>query len=464
MLVLSGRDGRVLHRFDHTTQPGISANFARVGGPGDVDGDGLADLAYSANPTTIMVVSGATGAALHVLPSENAVLACPGDLDGDGRGDIVTALTIQGVKSFVAWSGADAGVLWEIAYDPTCFLPGFAPCFTSPSGLYGQDPDKVGNIRVAGDQDGDGVTDLMFLDNIQGFNNHRVLVSGVSGVEITRLRGLDGTLEPIGDLDADGRGDFVLSGKLTQGEWGVHVIRGFHGTLMQSLWTVHPAPTAIGTGDVDRDGVPDVLAIRNLQVGPGPQQTPVARVYSGRTGRILHQFGPDPFTTAGHPLTLDSWGRRLAPLGDVTGDGVPEVIVGMYGLPRAFVYSFPPSPVTSLPNSMQVGSWPVTVITAEGPLTAHSELHLTFRNGQPFGTAWFALQAGVLPAPQFGMPCTPDLVMPVPLDGTGAADLMDRWPGHLPADVEFNLQAIEVIPGVQPLAGHRSNMLRLTPP
>ncbi len=77
-----------------------------------------------------------------------------------------------------------------------------------------------------------------------------------------------------------------------------------------------------GIGDVDGDGVPDLL------IGaPGADR---ARLYSGQTGAVIR-------TLAGAPAS--SFGRAVAGLGDVDGDGVPDVIVGAPGGDCADVFS-----------------------------------------------------------------------------------------------------------------------------
>src|SRR5215203_1796773 len=84
-------------------------------------------------------------------------------------------------------------------------------------------------------------------------------------------------------------------------------------------------------GDVDRDGVHDILS-------GAPRQTADteghALLYSGRDGSVLHTFSG---STAG-----DSFGSAVVSAGDVDRDGRPDLLIGAPGQPgggAAFVYS-----------------------------------------------------------------------------------------------------------------------------
>jgi hypothetical protein len=123
----------------------------------------------------------------------------------------------------------------------------------------------------------------------------------------------------IGDVDGDGVTDVILSGTQnppygsTQGTLRVH--SGRSGTLLwrrdgERGWVLGTSVEA--AGDVDRDGVPDVVA--------GAPGKGMAIVLSGRDGREIRRMQGDS--------TEGNFGGAVAGAGDVDGDGYADVMVG----------------------------------------------------------------------------------------------------------------------------------------
>jgi hypothetical protein len=81
----------------------------------------------------------------------------------------------------------------------------------------------------------------------------------------------------------------------------------------------HLGRAVSGAGDLDGDGVPDVILGEPLAYGPGGQSGRV-RVFSGPTNTVLHTWSG---TAAG-----DEFGSSVASAGDVDSDGTPDVVVG----------------------------------------------------------------------------------------------------------------------------------------
>ena len=291
-------------------QPQASSNFGeRVRSLDDVDGDGARDVLISAsnydgddangavlaNSGRVFIFSGRTGAQLRTIeppfPQAGAKFgfwdASLGDVDGDGAGDFATSAAGQIVGGLTTgqvyiYSGRTGQRLRTI--NP--------PEPLGATGAFGGD--FGGNVLGPGDLSGDGIGDLV------------VTASGSFG-----------------------------------GAGAAYVYNGATGAFLYKVPNPDAAQaSAFGfgsaeTGDVNGDGAAD------FQVGaPRFDEGAVvdvgrAYVINGRTGAvILTLMDPEP-EAANRFGQADADGVAL---GDVTGDGIPDIYV------NSFLANDPPTP------------------------------------------------------------------------------------------------------------------------
>lgn len=136
----------------------------------------------------------------------------------------------------------------------------------------------------------------------------------------------------IGDVDGDRADDLAVgsqgarpNGVFQGGE--ATVLSGRTGAVLFRFLPDGPSEfvgTSVGAaGDVDRDGVPDVLVgASGVQVRGAP--TGYVRVFSGADGSAL--------LTVRGVTNLERFGDAVASVGDVTRDGVPDFVVGAPGV------------------------------------------------------------------------------------------------------------------------------------
>jgi hypothetical protein len=300
-----------------------------VASAGDVDGDGVCDVAIGA-PFSIapgltfgalFVYSGRTGSQIRALTSTTAAnnyygtsLAAIGDVDGDGVPDLVSSNLngggIQATGAVAVISGRTGATLH------TNF---------SPNGSY-----EFGKqVAAAGDVDGDGTPDYLVTSPNDPSAGGRVgaayVYSGRTGRLIWRLAsgGFDNFPHVVvasggGDVDGDGHAE-VLVGAPYFGLVDVH--SGATGAILYSVraprHTYLFGSTVAPTGDVDGDSIPDFC------VGSGEDpysrftNGPTVAIHSGATGAPIASFAVDH----GGATSLDA-------TQDVTGDGVPDLLVG----------------------------------------------------------------------------------------------------------------------------------------
>jgi len=241
-----------LFRWDNPNDSGVlnpqNAFYRQLS---DVDGDGFPEILLpdtSGQPDVVLwVYSLAKQQVLFTIPTSSLTpflvsdlaLITTNDLDGDGLRDIVLVLedsfplppTTRIVNR--AFSGLDGSILWEV---DEVLVP------------------LIGAISNVGDVNGDGVDDI----GSRFFSGTVVnILSGLDGSLILTLNDPSGTgeLRPAGDLNGDGFGDII------DDTGSLEFFSGKDGSV---LWTRPRAvgdgrlrSYAIGVGDVDGDGRDD---------------------------------------------------------------------------------------------------------------------------------------------------------------------------------------------------------------
>lgn len=193
-------------------------------------------------------------------------------------------------------------------------------------------------VAVVGDVDRDGYGDFVVSAPTSGTNGvgsgFVAVISGRSGATLLSLdgrapgQGFGGGVGAIGDIDADGHADFAVGAPADSAAGTragrVYVISGRTGATLFDLLGEGPGDlfghSIAPAGDVNADGTPDLIVGAPENGDPVPNYGPgYAKVYSGRTGAVLHRFG-------GRSLMFEQ-GHAVAGVGDVNADGYADVAV-----------------------------------------------------------------------------------------------------------------------------------------
>lgn len=294
-----------------------------LAGIGDLDGDGVRDLAVGVNydddggmnrgavyllclnrdgtvkrTTKISSTQGGFAGPLRNQDEFGRSVTSPGDLDGDGVPELAVGAPTDNT------GGSRRGAVWLLFLRQDGTVKRSLKIAQNSGGFNGhlRNFDWFGfSLAPLGDFDGDGVLDLLVgsaLDD-DGATN-------AGAVWLLYLR-TDGTVK-------DTRKVSMLSG-------------GFTGQLEY--------PDQFGTsvaalGDVNGDGVTDLAVGAVKDYDGGKENGAVYVLFMTRAGTVLaHQKISE--LEGAFPFRLDDWdwlGSSLCPLGDLNRDGIPDFAVG----------------------------------------------------------------------------------------------------------------------------------------
>jgi hypothetical protein len=316
---------------------------AAVSGAGDVDGDGVADYIVGAPNYTadivgdlvvvgrIAVLSGRTGAVLFdptgpsVGSAFGASVAAAGDVNNDGFADVVIGAPFDGSGPTVGGSvtvlaGPDGVELYKFF-----------------GGTFG---DQLGvDVAGAGDVNNDGFADIVAGSTNSDVNaSNAGLVRVYSGADGSVLHSFFGgavndrlgrSVAGVGDIDNDGFDDVAAAflGDVNASNAGaVRIYSGATGAILRQI-DGDAANDALGSalasaGDLNNDGAPDIL-IGAWQADTNGVDAGVVKVFSGSSGAVLRTI------SGGAPG--QALGFSVDALGDINGDGVRDIIVGVPG-------------------------------------------------------------------------------------------------------------------------------------
>lgn len=335
--VHSGKDGRLLYRFDGEQVGGFFGVSAS--GAGDLNTDGYADILVGASSHSdkankregmVKVYSGKDGAVLYTLigydyDSEFGFsVSGAGDVNNDGNADFIVGAYKDDTSfwdsgSARVFSGKTGALLYTFSGDEK---------FTS-FGL---------SVSGPGDVNNDGYSDLLVgapRDDDSGKTDcgSASLYSGKDGTVLQQFFGdskndeFGFSVSTAGDLNLDGFLDLIVGAPRDDSSatdsGSVRVLSGKDGTTIYSYdglaaddwfgWAV------TGGGDINADGYSDFIVGALFDDSAGTDAGSV-NVYSGKDGSLLDRFeGNAPG---------DWYGQSLAMTGDLNRDGHTEFIIG----------------------------------------------------------------------------------------------------------------------------------------
>lgn len=299
-MATSAQSGQVVGTQD--LQPAGGGGGSAIASAGDVDGNGVHDVVVGnllggveqRGVVTLFFMNGdgsiasqvlidptVHGISLGVRAHFGAAVAGPGDVDGDGVDDLVVGGNLDGAN--------DHGAIWTLFLEADGGVKGFSKQGAGSTVLGLQAGERFGSsLAVLGDLDDDGVTDL-------GVGSP---LNGAEGAVRVLFMNADGTVDSVLRID-----NAALGGALTG--------REFFGIGLDAAGDVNgdgELDLAVGSLGTDSRGELWLVFLDAGGVALGTASVAADEIESSLTG-------------------VDIFGWSVAGVGDVDGDGTPDVAV-----------------------------------------------------------------------------------------------------------------------------------------
>jgi hypothetical protein len=386
----------VLHNYEGAYPNGSFGQIVRSAG--DADADGFDDLLIAQNISgapLVWLVSGRTGVVIRTYagfsPPYPFDMDGAGDVDGDGYADMIAINNLANNTVAGVYSGRTGEVLLALIHNANAY-----PAF-------------VGWVGSVGDVNNDGHADVMVDTRI---------FSGVDGSLLHDFSGINITINSgagIGDVNGDRHADVAYADNVRSpmgGVFEVPVIRVFSGMDYSLLMTIEGPTydashgwhvyTIAHAGDVNADGVPDLIA----QLKDATTGLPFSTlVYSGATGAVLADLAtPAP--------------NAFAAAGDVNADGYGDLILAYYNGQTPGIVKVRSGKDGSTLDLIQVA--PGQAVRVSGAGDQNHDGFADFVVGTPNETVGFLLNAGVARV-YSGSPCPPEVYCTPKINSLGCA-------------------------------------------
>lgn len=298
-------------------------------GGSDLDGDGWDDVASADPHNRVYLYHGPMTAYTEsetTLPEEwgNSAGMDAGDMTGDGATDLLVS---------VAWEDTP-GAAYLFGGPILPVEEGGTLDASEATLLAGVSSDRLTGGIAVGDYNGDGVDDVVLASSEGSPIEESYLVLGPiegdmdledSDFLFREVGGFGQSLDGGVDLDGDGTEDLAIAGATE-----VYVYYGPYDSTtwkttedvagVESTYRCNYVESVSLPGDLDGDEIPDLLI--------GASKT------DGHAGSVRHYYGivmggPIDGYTTDYVTTFG--GKSWSGPGDVTGDGVPDVLAGDLG-------------------------------------------------------------------------------------------------------------------------------------